>query len=302
MAVSPKATVKSVKTKLEPTAEKLIFQLLMIIGALQGVFLTLPSVLIPLHTFVLKHCGPRAAMSSLAVFIVIVGHLWGVLLTVPALCGVKFGKIQVNKVANLCQLKKDLPQIGINLCISLFLGCFHMSFFVAEDIMHDITVDFPKPQTVLFQSFVFFFVTEAHFYYSHRLLHENKYLYATIHKLHHTWPAPVALVATFAHPIEHIIGNLGSVGAGPMLCSSHPIVGLAWMLLAQVHTYSVHSGYWSDDMGMHDLHHEIFNANYGINGLFDYLHGTYRTKTMRDLAAMHRGRQTCTGEKSKSED
>lgn len=175
-----------------------------------------------------------------------------------------------------------------------------MAFFVPENIMHDITADFPNSQTVLFQSMVFFFATEAHFYYSHRLLHENKYLYAKIHKLHHTWPAPVALVATFAHPIEHIVGNLGSVGVGPMLCGSHPVVGLAWMLLAQVHTYSVHSGYWGDDMGMHDLHHEIFNANYGTNGLFDYLHGTYRTKTMRDLVALRRASQTCPDEKSKS--
>jgi sterol desaturase/sphingolipid hydroxylase (fatty acid hydroxylase superfamily) len=174
--------------------------------------------------------------------------------------------------------------------------------FVPENIMHDITADFPNSQTVMFQSLVFFFVSEAHFYYSHRLLHENKYLYAKIHKLHHTWPAPVALVATFAHPIEHIVGNLGSVGAGPAICGSHPMVGLCWMLLAQLHTYSVHSGYWADDMGMHDLHHEIFNANYGINGLFDYLHGTYRTKTMRDLAALRCANQTCPDEKLKTKE
>ena len=148
---------------------------------------------------------------------------------------------------------------------------------VPEHIKQDITADFPNSQTVTFQSVVFLFVTEAHFYYSHRLLHENKYLYAKIQKLHHTWPTPVALVATFAHPLEHVVGNLGAVGVGPTLCGSHPMVDLCWMLLAQLHTYSVHSGYWADDMGMHDLHHEIFHANYGITGLFDYLHGTYCT-------------------------
>jgi sterol desaturase/sphingolipid hydroxylase (fatty acid hydroxylase superfamily) len=293
------ASLPTFAFSIEPTVEKLIFQLLAVVGALQGVFFTLPSVLIPMHTFVLNHLGPRAAMCSLGWFIIVVGHLWGTLLTMPALYGVKFGKIQVNKVASVSQLKKDLPQIGINLCISLFLGGFHMAFLVSDKIQHDIMADFPNSQTVLCHSLVFFFVTEAHFYYSHRLLHENKYLYAKIHKLHHTWPAPVALVATFAHPLEHIVGNLGSVAAGPMVCGSHPIVGLAWMLLAQIHTYSVHSGYWGDDMGMHDLHHEIFNANYGTNGLFDLLHGTYRTKSMRDLVALHRGSKTSQDEKSK---
>ena len=257
--------------------EKLIFQLLLIVTGLQSVLFMLPSVLVPIHTLVLHRCGPCAAMCSLTIFIIVVGHVWGVLLTIPALVDLKICKIQVKKVANSSQLKKDLLQISINFCIRVLLGCAKMVIHVPEHIKQDITADFPNSQTVTFQSVVFFFVTEAHFYYSHRLLHENKYLHAKIHKLHHTWPTPVALVATFAHPLEHVVGNLGAVGVGPTLCGSHPMVDLCWMLLAQLHTYSVHSGYWADDMGMHDLHHEIFHANYGITGLFDYLHGTYCT-------------------------
>lgn len=239
-------------------------------------------------------------MFSLATFVLVVGHLWGALLTVPAIMGVKFGKIQVDKTASLSKLMKSMPQVAINFCISLLLGGFHMAFATPESIRTDITFGFPNPQTVMFQSLVFFFVTEACFYYSHRLLHENKYLYAKIHKLHHTWPAPVALVATFAHPVEHLVSNLVPVAVGPAICNAHPLVNLAWILLAQVHTYTVHSGYWSDDMGMHDLHHEIFNANYGITGLFDCMHGTYRTKPIQGLSSLQRARQMCPNEKQKS--
>jgi sterol desaturase/sphingolipid hydroxylase (fatty acid hydroxylase superfamily) len=40
---------------------------------------------------------------------------------------------------------------------------------------------------------------EVMFYYSHRLLHTPKW-YGKIHKKHHEWPAPIGLVAAYAHP------------------------------------------------------------------------------------------------------
>merc|ERR1711957_57979 len=90
------------------------------------------------------------------------------------------------------------------------------------------------------------------------------------------WPAPVALVSTYAHPVEHIFCNSAALSLGPFLCGAHPTVTLSFLLLFSVGAMGHHSGYWSDDIGMHDLHHEAFNVNYGNAHFLDYLYGTYR--------------------------
>ena len=41
---------------------------------------------------------------------------------------------------------------------------------------------------------------------TYRLLH-HRYLYKYIHKKHHEWQSPVALAATYCHPLEHLIAN-----------------------------------------------------------------------------------------------
>lgn len=42
-------------------------------------------------------------------------------------------------------------------------------------------------------------VFDIGFYLIHRLMH-TKYLYKTIHKIHHEWKAPVGIIAIYAHP------------------------------------------------------------------------------------------------------
>merc|ERR1712232_1406987 len=49
-------------------------------------------------------------------------------------------------------------------------------------------------------------------------------------------------------------------------------------LMMHVHAYGVHSGYISEDMGFHDLHHEKFNVNYGLTGTLDQLYGCFQIR------------------------
>ena len=54
---------------------------------------------------------------------------------------------------------------------------------------------------------------EFWFYYSHRLIHYPP-LYKRIHKIHHEWTSPVAAMAIYCHPLEHVFSNLLSVYLG----------------------------------------------------------------------------------------
>ena len=46
-------------------------------------------------------------------------------------------------------------------------------------------------------------IISAHF----RLLH-HKAIYKYIHKMHHEWVSPIAAVAIYSHPVEHLLAGL----------------------------------------------------------------------------------------------
>jgi len=116
-------------------------------------------------------------------------------------------------------------------------------------------------------------VIETVFYWTHWLLH-FPYLYKRIHKMHHTFTAPIAVAAPYAHPIEFLFGNLAGVILGLALANPHPWTAYYWVCYAIVTTCGSHSGYECFGCRGHDLHHEKFTVNFGVAKITDILMGT----------------------------
>jgi len=146
---------------------------------------------------------------------------------------------------------------------------------------------FPPWNIALMQVAFCVLVEEVLFYYSHRLLHYGP-IYQTIHKIHHEFRAPIAMAAIYAHPVEFLLSNLIPVDIGPALAGSHILVAFIWFTIAAIGTLSHHSGYktfWQVgglDPTFHDFHHYSFNANFGLLGFLDKLHGTNNPKGFQD--------------------
>jgi methylsterol monooxygenase len=134
----------------------------------------------------------------------------------------------------------------------------------------------PTFQEVLFQLMVLIIVEEIGFYYAHRMFH-HRFFYKRIHKKHHEWTAPCALIATYCHPLEHVVANLLPPIVGIMITNAHVATSWLWFTIVISITLNDHSGYhlpFLPSPELHDFHHLKFNQCYGSLGILDYLHGT----------------------------
>eukprot|EP00930_Biecheleria_cincta_P057440 TRINITY_DN43370_c0_g1_i1.p1 TRINITY_DN43370_c0_g1~~TRINITY_DN43370_c0_g1_i1.p1 ORF type:complete len:292 (+),score=31.39 TRINITY_DN43370_c0_g1_i1:73-948(+) len=196
----------------------------------------------------------------------------GIFMALPALLHVQHWKIQM-KHMHLSMLAESLPVVLLNSLGFVPSGIVLKRVLPAESFSF---ANLPSIGTLTVQIAVVLVVQELLFFYSHRWLHVNKQMYARVHKLHHTWTAPISLVAIYAHPFEHVVSNVFPPFAGCVLVRAHFATMSIHTVLGLAHTLAVHSGYFfCDDHGMHDEHHRSFNVNYGVFGVLDWLHGTY---------------------------
>lgn len=127
---------------------------------------------------------------------------------------------------------------------------------------------------ILGQFMIIIVLEDILFYHFHRLMH-LPYFYEKYHKKHHEFIHPIGYAAIYAHPIEHILCNIIPVFVSPLIVGLPFRYFIIWIVLATLNSVKSHAGYKLFDYGIHYIHHEKFNYNYGINIFCDRLYGTY---------------------------
>lgn len=129
---------------------------------------------------------------------------------------------------------------------------------------------------ILKQALMAISLVEIGFFYSHWLFHQKPF-YRKIHKIHHDFKAPYGICSIYAHWIEALVGNTFCIMGPAFYVNAHCSVWYAGMVIGWYSTITSHSGYGlpgQSKANKHDLHHELFNCNYGTLGVLDWLHGT----------------------------
>jgi len=129
-----------------------------------------------------------------------------------------------------------------------------------------------------------FFITSFFFYWWHRLIHINDFLWRFVHQLHHSSQRLESITAFYAHPLDSAFASLLSCLSAYFILGATP-EDAAWAIFfTGLFNFYIHSdtkspywlGYFIQRPEMHRLHHKRNHhaQNYGLP-IFDILFGTY---------------------------
>ena len=148
----------------------------------------------------------------------------------------------------------------------------------------------------IFSILLILIVYDAHFYWSHRLLH-TPFFFKHVHHVHHKSRNTTILTFFAVHPVEMILYS----ASAPLCIFLFPVNPLALMIGQGIHIiYAIygHSGYeiipnkgigrWINTSFCHYNHHQHFNSNFSFYFIFwDRLLGTLGKNYWRDFSAFH---------------
>ena len=170
----------------------------------------------------------------------------------------------LSKTQILSIYKKALPLVLFNVFITI-----PISLIISQNFYFILS---PFSYYHVYHIPLFFILIDPFFYFFHYLFH-NKYLYK-FHKIHHQITTPVSITSIYLHPIDLIFGNILPLFLPVFIIrSSMPLLYFWTAFTICETTYFAHSGI-KNRCEDHDLHHKLFNCNYGsgfylVDRLFD---------------------------------
>jgi len=160
---------------------------------------------------------------------------------------------------------KHLPLILINLM--LMLAIFPAGLHLMSDIL---IIPYQNFGIMLGQVFAMFLIDDLYFYFYHRLLHKNKFLYKNIHYIHHRASKPFPSDYLYEHPLEWMLGLLGPFIAILVLGGVAFPALILFLIIRTLHELDIHSGIasfykkipFAGTNEHHALHHKVYDIHY----------------------------------------
>lgn len=143
----------------------------------------------------------------------------------------------------------------------------------------------PPWYVVTGQVLFFIYLDDFLYYWMHRALHRQPWLWRRVHRWHHRIKTPWAVVGHDMHPAE-FLATAGLMLVGPMVLGCHVLVLWIWIVIRQLEAAEGHCGYafpisplrflpGADGPRHHDFHHAKVQGNYsGFLGWVDGVLGT----------------------------
>jgi sterol desaturase/sphingolipid hydroxylase (fatty acid hydroxylase superfamily) len=112
----------------------------------------------------------------------------------------------------------------------------------------------------------------------HYLLHKIKFLYKTIHFLHHTAIITQPIDALYVHPLEFICMMILPVVVFPLILRINFPMTLIISLISMHENVAAHTSS-ARNISEHNFHHKLFTVNYDS---YPYLMGKYVTNSYKN--------------------
>ena len=188
-------------------------------------------------------------------------------------------KIQLKRI-DYGTLKKRLPLILFNVSVLVSFNYVGIKYFD-----HIFLKEYNSFMICLFEVLFVLIIDDFFFYLLHRGMHESKYIYKKIHKIHHRANVPIPFEYIYVHPLEWMSGMIGPfIGMyfiGGIAFQSYCI----YLIVRNIHEIHIHSGiktsiifnvipfYGNNEH--HDTHHADRDGNYASTfTVWDFLFNT----------------------------
>ena len=169
--------------------------------------------------------------------------------------------------------------------VSILILFVFIGFYFFNDYIIKQDLEFSFLNLLIYLSIILIF-DDTFFYFLHRFMHQNKYIYSRIHKIHHRAHSPIPIDYIYVHPLEWMSGFIGPFIGILLLGGVHIYTFWAYLIIRNLHELDIHSGLKSSFLNSfmpfsgtnehHDIHHAKKNGNY--SSTFSFWDTVFKTK------------------------